>query len=528
MDSNNPADMLLYVQKLQRQAQEAQEKLQRQAQEAQEKLQRQAQEAQEAQERERLLLRQIEERDQQLQESHQQIEERDQQIEERDQQIEERDQQLQLQQRTVIREYIRLCQSIFYDAMVVENRPDRRVKGSLTVVTGKYHPRKLEELRGFRGELQQIFDEACDLFPPEHRVFDSEDHMRTTLEQRTRPIGHESTLTIFVLDNIEIPLKKILQKLKEVDEDCIFFATDVNITFELEPHQISAHMSGPSVVSPQADINIEIEPAEVPPATPLYRADLAHFKPDRMCLRALVFQDSTHEVRTVLYACEYKIPFLLEALEVREAMAFLAPHFDQTIDKGHKARRDVQRVFIQLYHYMMKGYTEFGILNTGRVIVFCRVDWKNPGTLHYHIADPGRDVAVADDADKAFNGAVGQCLAFTLLALRQSDQTGQERRQTIVETLPRWAGGSSNAPPLPNALPSSDASPEGGAGASGSSASRAEESDSQRQSGQTDIGTRSNQLGGRTMQRIQDRQYCSQKCLLGLVRGDFLDPTCPN
>ncbi|KAG6186125.1 hypothetical protein E4U36_000845 [Claviceps purpurea] len=35
------------------------------------------------------------------------------------------------------------------------------------------------------------------------------------------------------------------------------------------------------------------------------------------------------------------------------------------------------------------------------------------------------------------------------------------------------------------------------------------------------------ELGGRTMHRTHDRQYCSQKCFSGLVRGDFLDSTCP-
>ncbi|KAG5970795.1 hypothetical protein E4U56_007265 [Claviceps arundinis] len=59
---------------------------------------------------------------------------------------------------------------------------------------------------------KDLFDEACGLFPPEHRGFDSEDHMRTTLEKRIRLIGHESTLTVFVLDHIEIPLKKILEE----------------------------------------------------------------------------------------------------------------------------------------------------------------------------------------------------------------------------------------------------------------------------------------------------------------------------
>ncbi|KAG6054267.1 hypothetical protein E4U32_007032 [Claviceps aff. humidiphila group G2b] len=70
---------------------------------------------------------------------------------------------------------------------------------------------ELEILSGFREKQKELFDEACGLFPPEHRGFDSEDHMLTTLEKRIRRIGHESTLTVFVLDHTEIPLKKILE-----------------------------------------------------------------------------------------------------------------------------------------------------------------------------------------------------------------------------------------------------------------------------------------------------------------------------
>ncbi|KAG6062787.1 hypothetical protein E4U33_006457 [Claviceps sp. LM78 group G4] len=99
-----------------------------------------------------------------------------------------------------------------------------------------WRPRRprLRKLNGLREKQIEIFDEACDLFPPEHRAFDSEDHMRTTLDQRIRAIGHESTMTIFLLDDIGYLLKKILKELKAVDEDCAFFADGIDITSELD------------------------------------------------------------------------------------------------------------------------------------------------------------------------------------------------------------------------------------------------------------------------------------------------------
>ncbi|KAG5931905.1 hypothetical protein E4U60_005685 [Claviceps pazoutovae] len=132
---------------------------------------------------------------------------------------------------------------------------------------GNYSPKRLKKLRGFREKQKEIFDEACDLFSPEHRAFDSEYKIRATLDQSTRAIGHESTLTTFVLDDIEISLKGILKELKVVDKYCVFFAKDVEITFKLEPHQISTQLGGPSwhrrlqptieTSAAQPDINIE-------------------------------------------------------------------------------------------------------------------------------------------------------------------------------------------------------------------------------------------------------------------------------
>ncbi|KAG6144698.1 hypothetical protein E4U38_001962 [Claviceps purpurea] len=321
--------------------------------------------------------------------------------------------------------------------MLVERDALLGVKGSLTKMEGKYHPIKLEEMRGFKEELQKIFDETCALFSPRApRVRFRRPPMCATdflwfQFKEYLDISRQED-AIFVLDHIEIPLKKILEELKAVDENCVFLERDVQILFELEPQEIS-------------------------------------------CTHAWSFSGTAT---------------LVASDEVREAMEFLAPHFDQTIDKSQKARRKVQKIFIQLYHYL-----------TALLPSLVRLPERQK--------DECQVLADSSIERLAFNGAAGQWyLAFTLLALRQSDQTGQESRQIIVETLPKWAGGSSNAPPPPNASPSSGASSsgapagasssgapagsapsEGGTGASGSSASRAEESDTQRQSAQTDIVT---------------------------------------
>ncbi|KAG5960268.1 hypothetical protein E4U57_000214 [Claviceps arundinis] len=101
--------------------------------------------------------------------------------------------------------------------------------------------------------------------------------MRSTLEGRTKAIGHESTLTNLSLDQIGYPLEKILEQLQLLDEGRTFFAGDFNVTL-IEPHR-SMHtlvvISESEDVSSQPDIDIRIEPAEITPVRRVYRTDPA-------------------------------------------------------------------------------------------------------------------------------------------------------------------------------------------------------------------------------------------------------------
>ncbi|KAG6090997.1 hypothetical protein E4U30_007659 [Claviceps sp. LM220 group G6] len=114
-------------------------------------------------------------------------------------------------------------------------------------------------------------------------------------------------------------------------------------------------------------------------------------------------------------------------------------------------------IVCQAYQYVMQSFTGFGILTTGKVFVFLRVDWDEPGVLYFHVSTPDVDVLEArarDEAEDADNGvqvdentrvrnslyltAVGQYLAFALRAYRRSLLPGQEAHRRTYERLPRW------------------------------------------------------------------------------------------
>ncbi|KFA76987.1 hypothetical protein S40288_09976 [Stachybotrys chartarum IBT 40288] len=102
------------------------------------------------------------------------------------------------------------------------------------------------------------------------------------------------------------------------------------------------------------------------------------------------------------------------------------------------AERLTASAITQTYHYMIEGGLEYSLLTTGETIVFLTIDWDDPGTLYYHLAEPGPE-AVAHSDQLHLCTAVGQYLAFTLLVLETRGEHGQEERQRATQTLHTWA-----------------------------------------------------------------------------------------
>ncbi|KAG5973193.1 hypothetical protein E4U58_005544 [Claviceps cyperi] len=162
-------------------------------------------------------------------------------------------------------------------------------------------------------------------------------------------------------------------------------------------------------------------------------------------------------------------------------------------------------------------------------MAFFQVKLDDPGTLYCHMSEPCRDVAEADEEDAAFLSAVGQCVAFTVMALQtrklKARQPLQEIRLQMLKTLPKW-GQPSGSPFEEAGAPPGLLPPEDAISASASSSSCTEEYNTERQSEQTESGTKGLDRG--VEYRAQDWPYCTQRRLLGLVRGDNMDSKCPN
>ncbi|KAF4120731.1 hypothetical protein GMORB2_2735 [Geosmithia morbida] len=144
---------------------------------------------------------------------------------------------------------------------------------------------------------------------------------------------------------------------------------------------------------------------------------------------------------------EYKPPHKLTALHIRRGLHPMNVHQDvvnritipPTEDRDasfqYSAEKLTTSAITQIYHYMIEGGLDYGLLTTGETIVFLKIDWEDPETLFYHVAEPKAE-ALAHPEHSDLCTAVAQYLAFTLIALNSLEgQHGQEERQNAMGIL---------------------------------------------------------------------------------------------
>ncbi|KXJ85265.1 hypothetical protein Micbo1qcDRAFT_169547 [Microdochium bolleyi] len=236
---------------------------------------------------------------------------------------------------------------------------------------------------------------------------------------------------------------------------------------------------------------------------------------------------------------------------------------------SYHADRIVAAAISQTYHYMITGGLTYSYVTTGEAIVFLKIDWTTPDQLLFHLAEPRAEVLAHPD-NAVHCTAVSQVLAFTLLAIGDHHSTpGQDERSRAMEGIQRWCvdhdailktvpGSVRKQTPPPSAYVARDyrrvdRSPYPFRSRPGLSTCRPrsdetvgnepfdpseDESDGSEQKSPSLRDTRRHlqsrdQRSGTsnnayTGSGASQRQYCTQRCLLGLVRGGMLHMACPN
>ncbi|KAG6241891.1 hypothetical protein E4U24_005881 [Claviceps purpurea] len=452
---------------------------------------------QQAQEREKALQQERDRALQQAQDGQRQAEERARKLKKeiaRASQLQcERDRALQLVRKydpalqySTLNEYVKECHDSLFSKLTID--PNARRSGNVctTKIRGKWQPEKLLEWTDFLSEQRVMFDLVCDVIPPELREFP---RLTTVRDDGTKiaPIADEKTLEKFVEESIENPVKHIMIGLQSADKLGRVCKGEVRVDFI--DHAEHTKPLKTETTSPQ-------------PGEPVSTRFC-------ICRDPSVAMASS----TLLYVWEHRAPYDLTIQHLRSALrpttsfgevleepeSTAADDVEEVSQSTAMAEERVKHAVTQTYHNMMESCLEFGVLTTGQVIIFLHVNWDDPQTLYYHIAEPALDVAKAPKRDAAFLSAVGQYVAFTSMALTKSRKPLQERRIRVFKTLSKWG------------MPSRVVSSEHRNAASSATA-------------------KSLQNRGENPDNAQDQpySYCSQKCLLGLVQGGSLDFECPN
>ena len=220
----------------------------------------------------------------------------------------------------------------------------------------------------------------------------------------------------------------------------------------------------------------------------------------------------------------------------------------------------------QTYAYMLENGLEYSKLVTGEADVFLQVTADEPQTLYYHLAEPNIEAEAHSEVDILLcRTAVGQTLTFCLMAL-DSKPRSQKWRNHALETayravidheaiLRQIPTEEKTLTPPPSAFHARihpfKRSPimlrsrkSRKARNSCSPADIIVHEDPQSPSGSSDetsqVDTPSKPRARTGQMRsvkssqatkesdVRHRQYCTQACLLGLVRKHPLDDTCPN
>ncbi|PHH81579.1 hypothetical protein CDD83_3540 [Cordyceps sp. RAO-2017] len=482
--------------------------------------------------------------------------------------------------------------------------------GGLTAPNDKWCPTLLKPWSDFIDRQRQVFGLLYDAFPAAstHQVFQDR-HALAGIGPylHSHPIADEKGLETFMHITVENPVWTIVQHLTQLQAVSAnhAFRLGAGIVFENHPHALG--LASDEVA------------ARRPPSTPR-RGQL---RPDQICICRE--GDGASARRSILYIEEYKAPHKLTAQQLRAALGIRTeplniyrdvvnratiPTNKFPVEKfQYHAERLTASAITQTYHYMILSGLEYGLLTTGEILVFLRIDWADPGTLLYHLAEPFAEVS-SNSTHPHLCTAVGQLLAFSLMSLDASPHDQNERNE-VAASLETWSQdfdailqsmtdedktpseGSPGSEPItregldrsplyprksksktspgrqewvyrksPASSSSSNGSPPDTpcppdqsarrtrrtlaqrSRGSGGQESREQTSNGQTSHGQTTNGqtsndpadhnptghnsTSQNQLEKSDEQRGHEKEYCTQKCLLGLVRGGLLDPSCPN
>ncbi|KAK2787209.1 hypothetical protein FQN52_007298 [Onygenales sp. PD_12] len=470
---------------------------------------------------------------------------------------------------TTFAEFLEACHQQISIPLRVEPRPEFTTKGTITRPNGRLCPTSIKPW-DFRALALNLFDDVYRMFhppsAPPRRAFPSIPVLEDRGHQACQAaLTSELDLVKHQMFEVEIPVREVIEQLIRIPEARGNFALGEGVLF-------SNHVNSETE-----------EPGEFPPRP----SDAPNPRADQNC----VFLEADN-TRRLVYIIEYKAAHKLTDVYLRaglrpmnmweEVVQRLTIPTDPVAKLQYNAENLSCAAVTQVFDYMIKGGLEYGILTNGGAKVMLRIPEENPFILEYCLLEPRKDVEdniqnEASDPDQPLgfrylDTAVGSHVALTLMAL-QSHPRSQQWRSAATNELHRWEvdfdalvrtipdeeremtpPASEYRPPhyplnpnssyirrtrrTRNAACSNPDPPENPGQSSSGSDSDAAPTDGpqspsvERQERRTPQQRRSKRQRrmppAHAPQKQPNSEYCTQKCLLGLINRMPFDDACPN
>ncbi|KAI1325805.1 hypothetical protein F5Y16DRAFT_376790 [Xylariaceae sp. FL0255] len=474
-----------------------------------------------------------------------------------------------------LQQYLEACHSLSL-AIQVETDRSSTTQGEPTNPTGRIFPRRILPWDDYPTQQEKIWSlldglPLCSdaLFPSSHQL----DYVAAF----NKPITSETDLRHFARETVENAVQKLCDAAFEDSQLRARLDVQGSITFENHTNL------GDNIKDISASIEqLAITQNNISTATPAPRrsrkAKRGKSGPaDQFC----VYRKSNGQNIPAL-AIEYKAPHKLTRDEVVAGLrGEIQPARDVINQDGEgfafASRALVAAVITQLFAYMVDKGIRYGYVYTGETLVFLRIP-DDPSVVYYYVCVPNLDV-FEDDEDWLHHTAVAQVFAFVLQALRarplpqtwhdhaKSLDTWAVEFEDVLRNTPetdrkptkksplykaqRWRnfkrspiktrsrcqqGGSNPGPREKRDSDDDDGPPSPSASRSLRTSTKVASAASTtvrnvkpgRRGGGSLAGGKREQTQRPAHMSIQDRPFCTAKCLLGLANGGPLDKQCPN
>jgi hypothetical protein len=322
---------------------------------------------------------------------------------------------------TTLDEYLTACHELIFSGFAVETDPRELSLGHADMPQDKPCP-KLKPWVDFIDQQRLTFGKLYDALGSETRVFENRDVMERLWKGRSprKPIGDETFFRFFMRDSLEKPVAAIISELAKIEKVREAFNIGDGVDYEdRQDFVIDAFGAAYDRRMPF-------------PCAPGSYVDQPSVQQELVCVVdwRLPHMLTAPRLRVALREMD-----VYEEVANRESMQLACR--DSTARFRYHAEKLTACALTDAYGRMIEEGLEYGLVATGEATVFLKLDWDEPGTLYYHLAEFGPEVS-AHPSDAPTCTAVGQHLAFTLMLLGQQGRRSPEERRKATMGLKTW------------------------------------------------------------------------------------------